>query len=193
MSKNLGKREVYLKAGTERLSDTGKTLLDFWRWNGSDLASNATRGRLAEFIVSSAFDIDLSIPRTEWDAWDLTSPEGIRIEVKSAAYLQSWAQNDYSKIVFSIRPARAWNDTSGSMAEEPQRSADIYIFCLLRHLDKETLNPLDLGQWEFFVIPTAELNTKTPNGMSISLTSVQKLATGIPYEKLRETAIQKTK
>jgi hypothetical protein len=90
MGKNLEKLPVMLKTGNEPLSDAGKTLLDFWRWNGSDLASNTTRGRLAEFIVASAMNIDLSVPREEWSAWDLTSPEGIRIEVKSVAYLQSW-------------------------------------------------------------------------------------------------------
>ena len=65
---NLEKRPVRLKTGNEQLSATGKTLLDFWRWNGSDLASNATRGVLAEFIVASALGIDLSVPRIEWAA-----------------------------------------------------------------------------------------------------------------------------
>ena len=49
MDTNLEKRPVALKTGNEQIAATGKTLLDFWRWNGSDLASNATRGRLAEF------------------------------------------------------------------------------------------------------------------------------------------------
>jgi hypothetical protein len=47
-----------LKTGNEPLTVNGqkldKSLLDFWRWNSSDLLSNATRGRLAEFIVASA-------------------------------------------------------------------------------------------------------------------------------------------
>jgi hypothetical protein len=168
MNKTLEKVSITLKTGNEQLSVSGKTLLDFWRWNGSDLASNATRGRLAEFIVASALNIDLSEPRDEWSAWDLTSPEGIRIEVKSAAYLQSWAQKNLSRIIFSIRPSRFWDGISSSMAEEPQRSADVYVFCLLKHQVKETLNPLDLGQWEFYVLSTVELNKAVfirPNGI----------------------------
>lgn len=47
-----------LKHGNEPLHATGKSfgilLLDFRRWNASDLVSNATRGILAEFIVASA-------------------------------------------------------------------------------------------------------------------------------------------
>src|SRR6266851_1966408 len=35
----------------------GLTLSDFWRWSLSDLVSNATRGRLAEFIVADALGI----------------------------------------------------------------------------------------------------------------------------------------
>jgi hypothetical protein len=40
-------------------------LLDFWRWSVSDLVSNLTRGRLAEFIVAMALEIDVNGPRGE--------------------------------------------------------------------------------------------------------------------------------
>jgi len=193
MDKGLEKRPVTLKTGDEHLSGTGKTLLDFWRWNGSDLASNATRGLLAEFIVASALGIDPSIPREEWSAWDLTSPEGIKIEVKSSAYLQSWAQQKLSKIIFSIRPARAWDSSSGRMAQEPLRSADVYVFCLLKHQDKETLNPLNLEQWEFHVLSTDELNNYTRSNTSITLASIQKLTRAIPFAQLHEAVVSKHK
>lgn len=190
---NLDKRPVALKTGSEKLGSTGKTLLDFWRWSTSDLVSNATRGVLAEFIVAAALGVDLSIPRDEWDAWDLTSPEGIRIEVKSSAYLQSWKQQQLSRIIFSIRPARSWNGESGDMNGTPRRSADAYVFCLLKHQEKDTLNPLDLEQWEFYVLSTDELNTYAQSGTSISLASVQKLTKGIPLEKLRNAVLEKRK
>jgi hypothetical protein len=190
IDKNLRKLPVTLKIGNEPLSNTGKTLLDFWRWNGSDLASNATRGVLAEFIVATALKVNLSIPRDEWSAWDLTTQEGIRIEVKSAAYLQSWTQKDFSRIVFSIRQARSWDGDSSSITNKPQRPADVYIFCLLKHQKKETLNPLDLGQWEFYVVSTAELNNYPRSSTSITLASVQKLTYGIPYEELRGAVLE---
>jgi len=188
---NLEKQTVTLKTGNEPLSVSGKTLLDFWKWNGSDLASNATRGRLAEFIVASALEIDLTVPRGEWSAWDLTSPEGIRIEVKSAAYLQSWTQKKLSQIIFSIRPARSWDADTGSMAEKPQRSADVYVFCLLKHHDKETLNPLDIEQWEFYILSTAELDNYNRSKTSITLASLQKLSRCVSYANLRDAIISK--
>jgi hypothetical protein len=86
----LDKVEVKLKSGAEPFVSSGKhinyTLHDFWRWNESDLLSNATRGVLAEFLVATAIGIDIRKCREEWAAYDLETPEGIKIEVKSAAY-----------------------------------------------------------------------------------------------------------
>ena len=83
-----------IKTGKELLRTNGTkiafSLLDFWRWNASDLVSNTLRGRLAEFIVGSAVGMDFSAPRQEWDNYDLDTPSGIKIEVKSSAYIQSW-------------------------------------------------------------------------------------------------------
>jgi hypothetical protein len=188
--KNFEKRPVTLKTGSEPLSTTGKTLLDFWKWNSSDLVSNTTRGRFAEFIVASALNIDLTIPRDEWSAWDLTSPEGIKIEVKSAAYLQSWSQSGLSKISFSIRPARAWNGNSGEFAAAPGRQSDIYVFCLLKHQDKETLDPLNLDQWEFYAVLTSAINEQYPESVSVTLNSLQRLSRSVRYRDLRREVLR---
>ena len=63
---------------------------------------------LAEFIVASAIGVDLNSVRKEWGAYDLTTQDGIRVEVKSAAFIQSWEQREYSIISFNV-PTRAWN------------------------------------------------------------------------------------
>ncbi len=62
------------------------TLLDFWKWSASDLVSNAPRGCLAEFLVAQALGIVDGL-RVEWDACDLRIPDGLTVEVKSAAYV----------------------------------------------------------------------------------------------------------
>ena len=56
---------------------------------------------LAEFIVASAIDV-LKNPREEWDAYDLITKEGLKIEIKSSSYLQSWDQTELSKIIFGV-------------------------------------------------------------------------------------------
>ena len=44
------------------------------------------------------------------------------------------------------------------MRSQPVRQADVYVFAVLAHKDKTTVDPLDLSQWEFYVVPTAKLN-----------------------------------
>ena len=94
---SLAKSVVILpKQGDEQFCADGKglgyTVKDFWTWSVSDLVTNITRGRLAEFIVAKALGVSTDIVRYDWDSFDLTTPAGLKIEVKSAAYLQSWPQ-----------------------------------------------------------------------------------------------------
>lgn len=70
------------------------------------------RGVLAEYaedMVARALGIDTGGVRGEWAAHDLTPSSGVKIEVKSAAYIQSWAQKKPSTIAFNVRATRAWD------------------------------------------------------------------------------------
>ena len=42
---------------------------------------------------------------------------------------------------------------------EKKRRADAHVFCVLKHKDQETSNPLDLAQWDFYPVATRKLNT----------------------------------
>ena len=77
-------------------------LLDFWLWAASDLVGNTNRGRLAEFIVARAVGLGRGDVRSEWDVVDVLTPTGTKVEVKSAAYVQSWFQNKLSNIQFVV-------------------------------------------------------------------------------------------
>ena len=91
------------KTGSEPFHNNGTklsfSLLDFWQWYASDLLNNSTRGILAEYLVTKAIDSS-DKPRKEWDTYDVLTKEGLKIEVKSASYIQSWDQKDFSKIAF---------------------------------------------------------------------------------------------
>ncbi|MGB3976924.1 MAG: hypothetical protein WBM02_00225 [bacterium] len=181
-----------LKCGDEPLhvseKPLGYTLLDFWRWSVSDLVSNATRGILAEFIVATALGIELKSVREEWGAYDLITPEGITVEVKSAAYIQSWSQKQYSTILFGIPQTRAWNSETNTQENESRRQAEVYVFALLAHKHKPTIDPLNVDQWKFYVLPTIALDAHRGNQQSITLRSLESLAgTAVPYSKLYET------
>lgn len=77
--------------GQEVLTGTDATVTDFWRWAFSDLRTNALRGVLAEHLVASALGV-ADETRIEWDGHDVTTTDGVRVEVKSSAFLQSWPQ-----------------------------------------------------------------------------------------------------
>ncbi len=166
---------VTRKAGDEPLHDNsqplGSTLLDFWRWSTSDLVSNATRGILAEFIVATALGVADGI-RAEWDPFDLRTHEGVKVEVKSAAYLQSWFHKKLSTILFGIRPTRLWDASTNLLSDELKRQADIYVFCVLSHKDKSTVDPLNVRQWEFYIVRAAMLDERFPKQKTISLASL---------------------
>ena len=175
---DLGRRPVVRKRGDEALHEAGKpvgvALLDFWRWTGSDLLSNALRGTLAEFIVACDLGVALGT-RVEWDAADLRTQDSRRIEVKSAAYLQTWDQQRLSAIKFDIEPKFGWNADTNEVATERSRSSDAYVFALLHHEAKASVDPLDVSQWTFYVLPTAVLDTHVPAQKQITLGALLRL------------------
>jgi hypothetical protein len=170
-------------------------LSDFWRWSMSDLVSNATRGHLAEFIVAKALSISTDTVRDEWGAYDLEMSEGIsegiKVEVKSASYIQSWHQSKLSSISFRTPKTIAWNAETGQQDREAKRQADVYVFALLWHQEKSTIDPLNVRHWRFYVLPTTVLDARTRSQHSITLRTLEVLAGRcVPYEELRYVVIQ---
>ena len=179
----LGPLRVERKIGSESFCASGQSagfdLLEFWQWSASDLVDNTTRGVLAEFIVAKALGIDVHPVRVGWAPWDLgmdlETDRPIRIEVKSAAFLQSWGQRRLSTVQFVVPKRRAFNSENNSMEVIPRRHANVYVFALLWHKDKPTLDPLNLDQWRFYVLPTRTLDERTRSQHSITLHSLEAL------------------
>lgn len=146
-------------------------LLDFWRWNQSDLIENRNRGILAEFLVRQALELDYPT-RLEWDSHDLITKDKIKIEVKSAAYIQAWKQKKFSTISFDIKPTKKLLDDN-NYSVEATRQADIYVFCLLHHRDQDTIDPMNLHQWTFYLTTSETLNRNLPNQKSISISTIE--------------------
>ncbi len=139
--------QVERKTGKERFSHGPKKfsqdLLSFWQWACSDIRSNTWRGLVAEYIVALAVGCE-KIPRKEWGPYDLKTPEGIKIEVKSSGYWQNWRQpGGVSKIQFS---------------GIDKRKAQIYVFCVFGDKNERTVEPLNLEKWTFYVLPTTALD-----------------------------------
>jgi len=195
MSEDLGRLKVSPKRGDEHFHSDGAPLdycfQEFWRWSVSDLVSNATRGILAEFMVAKALGISTDSVRDEWAAYDLTSPEGVRVEVKSAAYLQTWNQRTLSTIRFLTHKTKAFNPDTNTQDQESKRQADVYVFALLTHKDKATIDPLNVNQWCFYVVPTATLDRRKRSQYSITLKTLDQLCGGsVTHSQLHHSVVQ---
>ncbi len=183
--------DAYLKrkTGSETFKSNGDSLpiclSEFWQWSASDLVSNATRGVLAEFVVASALGIEIKKDvRKEWGTFDLTTGSGVRVEVKSSGYVQTWKQKRLSRICFSVRPSRAFDEQTNEYARDSIRQADVYIFALLHHVDKATIDPLDLSQWSFYAVKTDVLNQRLGSSKSISLKTLETMSAAVEYSSL---------
>jgi len=192
---NLDRVTVTRKSGSERFrdgeADLGYDLLTFWQWSSSDLLSNSMRGVLAEYIVTCALRPEAHGVREEWAPYDMTTEGGIKVEVKSAGYLQSWHQEQLSRISFVVPKTRPWDASTNKLGDVAARQADVYVFALLAHQDKATVDPMDVGQWTFFVLPTSVLDVRKRSQHSITLPSLAELCgTGVSFSGLREAVIQ---
>ncbi len=124
-------------------------LAAFYRWNSGNLLENRTRGAFAEWLIHQALGIQSEF-RVEWELVDAVI-DGMTLEIKSAAYQQSWKQTAPSRIVFKIH----------------QRAADLYVFCLLTGRE-----PADLSAWMFWVVATSDL----PQQQTIGLEPLKAIA-----------------
>jgi len=185
---NFGRIDTVRKSGAEQLhangAPLGVSLLSFWQWAGSDLISNAQRGILAEFLVAHALGVDCGV-RTEWDAYDLITDSGIKVEVKASGFVQSWAQQKLSNVGFDIAPKLSWDASTNTSATEAARPADVYVFAVHAHIDQASIDPLNVNQWEFYVLATPVLDQELGGQRRISLGTLQRLCPRVvPFASL---------
>ena len=84
---------------------------------------------------------------------------------------------------FSIH--RAYTEYKDSTTKL-ERQNDIYVFCLNTGKNEEESYPLDMANWEFYVVPTNVINDNcAPEQKTISLGKVRKLAPLTRYEELK--------
>lgn len=181
------------KTGEEKFHENGvpidASLLGYWRWSASDLLGNTERGRLAEYIVATAVGVANGV-RSGWESYDVETLSGTRVEVKSSAYVQTWGQKTLSKIIFGIRPTRAWDPKQNVFARESRRQAHVYVFAILFERDKARVDPLNLEQWQFYVLSAQTLDERAPLQKTISLSSLLKLgALKVTYRELRDAIL----
>lgn len=162
--------------GDELFSNEGMhlnfSISDFWKWYASNTLHSALRGAIAEFIVAKALDLPCAV-RQSWDAYDLEY-KGIKIEVKSSAYLQDDNGDNFSRISFSIAKHSHWNENE--KWNNKVRHSNVYVFCLFSETDRDKADPLQIGQWQFYVLPTSVLDEQCGDRQTLSLSALLSLS-----------------
>lgn len=151
-------------SGEEAFKGLGGSVVDFWRFAMSDLRTNTVRGYLAEFLVARA--VGAGTNRVEWDAYDVLSPGGIKIEVKAGGYVQAWTQPQASKDPRWDVPQIVPLDPATGKYLPPQArdfQADVYVFAVHGARTHDGYDALDLAQWTFHVLSRTQL-TALPRG-----------------------------
>ena len=152
----------------------GFDFLDFWKFHYSNIYH--LQGKIAEFIVSKALGINEAQNNQYWTLWDV-SYHNKRIEVKQTSYYHSFNQEGKvsKQRVFGITKAHGAYDPEISGNNKFCRQNDVYVFCLNTGDTRETSYPLNLNNWEFYIVPTAVINEKCGNNKTISLGRIKSL------------------
>ena len=158
-----------------------RLLSDFLMWVSSDLTNSVTRSILAEYIVSSALELDVTLRQSN-EPYRIPY-NGNVIEVKSSAYIQSLQSDVLSSPIFGIAPTYVFDDNE---IVKRERKSQIYVFCLLDCLNREIIEPLHLEQWKFYVLPTSVLNEQCGEQKTLTLNALKALnPTEATYETLK--------
>lgn len=174
----------FLPADTPFIGLQGRRLVGFWAWAYSDILANTIRPLIAEYLVGEALGC-LDAPRREWDQADFTY-RGKLLEVKSAGYVQTWVQERPSTISFAIRtPTKPWDAATNTFGVGGVRPAALYVFALHSVQDRESANPLDTSQWEFYAISTQDLGRVFGSQKSMRLMRLRTAVAPVPYRCLK--------
>ncbi len=173
--------------GSDAFISEGKevfSVLDFWKYQFSNL--NSFGPELAEFFVARALGIKKAENTDYWTAYDM-SYKNQRIEVKSTQYVHAWNKTRVSRErTFSIEPTKNsyWGDKS---AIKYERQNDLYIFGINQNQSIENHDPLNIDNWEFYVVPTYRINSYAGERQkTISLNVVKRLSGGgVSFSELR--------
>lgn len=158
-------------------------ILDFWKSKYSNIYN--MQEVIAEFIVEKALGIDKAQNTDYWTLYDILY-RGCRIEIKETSYYHPWNENGKvsKQRMFGITKANS-NYESNETENKFERQNDIYVFCLNTGTTKETSNPMNLDNWEFYIIPTSEINKQCGDNKKISLGRVRKIAEKKGFEEIK--------
>jgi hypothetical protein len=148
---------------------------------GKPLVTNVLRGQVAEAIVALALEPEWNWCSADYSGWDFERADGLRLEVKQSAVMQSWSTGKPSKAVFDVAARTGYWESGTEWIAQVGRPAHIYIFAhhgiYANHADHR-----DPSQWQFYVVATRDL----PDVKQVALSTISRFTEPVPISALAD-------
>jgi len=156
---------------------------------GKPLVTNVLRGHVAEAIIALALEPEWSWCSADYAGWDFERADGLRLEVKQSAAMQSWSTGKPSKAIFDVAARTGYWEAGTEWIAMAGRPAHLYVFA--HHgIYGDDADHRDPSQWQFYVTAARDL----PDAKQIGLSSITRLTSPVPVaalaDKVRVTALQ---
>ncbi|HWJ69171.1 MAG TPA: hypothetical protein VNS79_03880 [Sphingobium sp.] len=141
--------------------------------------TNVLRGQVAEAIIALALEPEWTWCSADYSGWDFERADGLRLEVKQSAAMQSWSTGKPSKAIFDVAARTGHWESGTQWIAQVGRAAHIYVFAhhgiYADHADHR--DPL---QWQFYVVATRDL----PDVKQAALSTIRTLTSPVPITAL---------
>ena len=143
--------------------DIAQTMNDFWRWSFSDFTDFSVRAAFSEFLVASSLELlsngNGRLRRTHDLLWSPQGGTGLKVGVRTAAYVQSDEAEHPEHILFPI---------------PNEHTCNVYVFCVFKAMMQEE-SPLDTDLWDFYSLRSLAVGRGMPNRDFITLPALRAL------------------
>jgi len=149
---------------------------------GKPLVTNVLRGHVAEAIIALALEPEWNWCSADYAGWDFERADGLRLEVKQSAAMQSWSTGKPSKAIFDVAARTGYWESGTEWIAEAGRPAHLYVFA--HHgMYGDDADHRDPSQWAFYVVPSQAL----PDVKKLGLATISTLTSPVPVTALADT------
>ena len=117
----------------------------------------------------------------DWASYDFENADGVGLEIKQSAALQSWhtpgAKTNQGRFDIAERTGRY---EGLEWIAEPGRAAAIYVFAWHPVIDHDAADHREPEQWQFFPVKASDL----PRQKTIALSRIAKLSEPASIEQI---------
>ena len=161
---------------------TDMSMLEFWQMKYSNIYD--IQDSIAEYIVAKALGKEKLDNTDYWTLYDIDY-HGVKIEIKETAYYHAFNEAGAKRSqVRTFDIGKRYSKYKDS-ASDKERQCDIYVFCLNIGNEKEDSYPLEMDNWEFYVVSRKIIDDNCGDNKTINLNKVRTLTEVTEYSNLR--------